>query len=381
MEELSLPLDDVGTMRDCVVIGFEEVSQGRVEIGNEVRAEIWRPGVAESINNFIEPHFRWIERQVNDDGGWPEQPGKRSSTMTTAEAVSALLERPDLHRPKSIENGIKFLIEHQTRDGQDSGAWRREHSGAAAEQVADLLRTCKAISAISRAICKAKVAQAGWKEACQRGVEWLNKRRCEGGGWSFAADQDREPLATCFAIVALLEAKEAINVDSSALDADFATLADAVNVDGTVGTDESLKPVLTVAALLLVRSAGKLGLDVRFNRGRTQANREVGFAPAARGFCAGRDRDHDRPEALGKRLSLHCHAQRDDHESFRPSYAGNAAWPVVAVVHEPQLLADAGSGKACDSQSSIAAKERRRIPTASRFHVVYMHDRRRNCAM
>ena len=198
--------------------------------------------MAESINNFIEPHIRWIERQVNEDGGWPEQPGKRSSTMTTAEAVSALLERPDLHAPESIENGIKFLIEHQTKAGPDSGAWRREHSGAVGDQVADLLRTCKAISAISRAICKAKVKQTGWAEACRSGVEWLNKRRCDGGGWSFAADQEREPLATCFAIIALLEAKDAINGDLGAIEEDFATLADSVNVDGTVGKDESLQP-------------------------------------------------------------------------------------------------------------------------------------------
>jgi hypothetical protein len=115
-------------------------------------AESGRLIMAESIDNIIEPHIRWIELNANDDGGWPEQPGKRSSTMTTAEAVSALLERPGWHKPESIEHGIEFLIDHQTKTGADGGAWRRENSAAAGEQVADLLRTAKAISAISRAI-------------------------------------------------------------------------------------------------------------------------------------------------------------------------------------------------------------------------------------
>jgi len=223
--------------------------------------------LAESIEHFVEPHFNWIERQVNPDGGWPEQPGKRSSSLTTAEAVLALLEDATKN-PRIIDRGIDFLIAHQVQQGADHGAWQRENSAVPDQPIADLLRTSKAISAISRAIRMRHVTNTAWTSACRNGVEWLKQRRSPNGGWSFIAHQPATAFATSFALIALLEAREAMpELDLGPLQNDFNRLQDWCRADGTVGDDVAMKPLTTIATLILVRFSRRLQMKINFQPG------------------------------------------------------------------------------------------------------------------
>ena len=75
--------------------------------------------MAESIDNFVEPHLRWIELNANDDGGWPDQPGKRSSTMTTAEAIKRLVRTPGLLQIQ--EHRARYQIPDRAPDSERPG--------------------------------------------------------------------------------------------------------------------------------------------------------------------------------------------------------------------------------------------------------------------
>jgi hypothetical protein len=209
-----------------------------------------------TIDNFIERHFGWIESHVNLDGGWADQPGKRSSAITTAEAVMALLESRELNKHHLIFDGIKFLMDHQVRVDPERGAWKRENTDLPELQIPDLLRTSRAISAIARAISKYRVERntSDWEESCRLGVEWLKQRELPGGGWSFLKGHQAEALATCFAVSALLDVKSAkLAIDIGSLQKSFDWLNHRVDTDGALGghNEHSLRAVVTAEVLLL----------------------------------------------------------------------------------------------------------------------------------
>ena len=220
--------------------------------------------MGDKISSFIDRHLHWIETNMTD-GGWPDQPGKRPSVLTTAEAVTALLEAPDGRESSFVNKGITFLIDHQVKEGSDCGAWKRENTDRPHEQIADLLRTSKAISAIARASarCKDESKKRSWKASCGQGVEWLKQRQLPGGEWSFRAGDAADALATCFALSALFDANAAFGFDIGCPKKPAVWFDHRVDSEGALGgpqTESALRPVVTTELLHLHLTATKLGV-------------------------------------------------------------------------------------------------------------------------
>ena len=64
---------------------------------------------------------RWLERNVNDDGGWGGGPGAPSTveeTALAAQALCAMLDAP----PSLVARGLDWIAQHEPRDGDTEAA-------------------------------------------------------------------------------------------------------------------------------------------------------------------------------------------------------------------------------------------------------------------
>jgi squalene-hopene/tetraprenyl-beta-curcumene cyclase len=84
---------------------------------------------------YIRRAVRWLRDHQNADGGWgesiasytdPAQRGVGASTPSqTAWAIMGLLAGAEPHE-RAVERGVRYLVEHQLKDGAHEGTWAQE---------------------------------------------------------------------------------------------------------------------------------------------------------------------------------------------------------------------------------------------------------------
>src|SRR5208283_4602148 len=106
------------------------------------------------LTQVIGRAVKWlVKNQDAHNGGWPEHSGKPVSILNTAEAIIALRDGEMQSGDKRVLKGIRFLLDHQAQEGEDSGAWQREVEGPDGEvtPIPDIVRTAFAVEALVKA--------------------------------------------------------------------------------------------------------------------------------------------------------------------------------------------------------------------------------------
>lgn len=209
--------------------------------------------MSQSIHAIIQESSDWLVGEQDVCGGWGERKGSKPNSLNTAEAILALL-KTEPPPSDSIAQGVAYLLRHQVKDKENAGAcWMREiqHDHDIVE-VPDIIRTCFAIQALSRA-CNAPAE----RELVKQGVQWLLGRQLPDGGWGFSRGSSGSYMPTCLALFTLITAcgKRACE-HGEQIRKGFASLrANFLNMDGSFGRHPELVVTHTIHAVLLLKAA------------------------------------------------------------------------------------------------------------------------------
>lgn len=211
------------------------------------------------LREVMERAGQWLLRNQDPSGGWAERPGKIPSALNTAESIIALIDAGLAKAgDKPIQEAMGFLLKHKRCEaGPDHGAWPREYQaegGSPVRMIPDILRTAFAIEALIKA------GRAVDAEPVKESVQWLIASQNTGDidhGWGYRRNVASSITATCYALLALLEAHRAGAAQcKQPIERGLAYLVDRChNDDGSFGTQGPLLAVHTVCAALVLQAA------------------------------------------------------------------------------------------------------------------------------
>jgi len=219
--------------------------------------------MATTIKNAIDQATTWLLNNQDQGGGWAERAGREVSTLNTAEAIIAILEGGGVAPgDKRVQAGVKFLINHQCRQGPEAGAWMREFHDAQGQyhQIADMVRTSFALLALIKAGVGVE------EEPVEIGVNWLLALSQEADGctgWGFRRGAAITLMPTCFSLLALMEAYKAkLSKCREAIDGGLNYLVERCrNNSGSFGEAGRLEAVHTIYAALVLQMARQCELS------------------------------------------------------------------------------------------------------------------------
>lgn len=207
----------------------------------------------QSIHAIIQESSDWLVGEQDDSGGWGERKSSYTNALNTAEVILALLQTNPLP-VESIRKGTDFLLAHQHDGDEESGAWMRQvHRDQEVIEVPDIIRTCFAIQALSRARFDPKGT-----EAVARGIQWLLGRRLPDGGWGFSRGSSSAYMPTALTLLTLITScgKEAGDELFGSIQKGFEFLLDNFhNTDGSFGRAPELVVPHTIYGVLLLKAA------------------------------------------------------------------------------------------------------------------------------
>ncbi len=208
------------------------------------------------IDDILNKAAIWLLSQQNKhNGGWSA--GDAVSTLNTAEVIVALLDI-DYHRyvyNPQVSKGLDFLEQSRCNEGENKGAWFRTVP-IADERVApqpDIIRTSFAVQALIR-------TGRGRNPAAQEGLDWIIKvRSAETEGWGYRKDDPVSIMATCFALLSLIDAtKTGIRDCTNIIESSIRRLIKFRNHSGSFCTLEDrqkrLEAMHTVYVILVFQS-------------------------------------------------------------------------------------------------------------------------------
>ena len=207
------------------------------------------------LKEVMKKSANWLlKNQDPHTGAWADRAGEPASILNTAEAIIAILDaHAVLPGDNQIQKGVQFLLQHQCTNKPDKGAWAREilKNGGKLTHVPDMVRTSFTIRALIKA--------GTWvdTEPVKNAVDWLLAIRNKDNGWGYRRGTQSEPMPTCFALIALLEAYGA-KMDECKQPA-VAGLEFLVNKysnnSGSFGAKDPLEAVHTIYAALVLQAA------------------------------------------------------------------------------------------------------------------------------
>ncbi|HEX6781064.1 MAG TPA: prenyltransferase/squalene oxidase repeat-containing protein [Solirubrobacterales bacterium] len=211
-----------------------------------------------NIESAIERAGKWLLRNQDPErGGWAERKGDSPSALNTAEVLLALISVRDKVRRAGgkIRAGAEFLVQQQTTEGPNAGAWERYVNGQPV--CPDILRTSLAVEALT---C---ISEAAPLDGVYLGTRWLMEARNSDGGWGMRPGAESDVLMTCFATSALLTVVEADAEDCEGVIRDaLAFLVAAQRPSGSFDPEGSSCGIRTAYSALCLQRAERCSLSV-----------------------------------------------------------------------------------------------------------------------